>query len=216
MSEHLQIELDGLRASLSDLGQQVLQSLSDAIRSLRDCDLMLAESVIGRDARIDRSEVDIERKCQHLLTLEQPVASDLRYIMSVLKINMDLERMADQAANIAIQVTYLLPCSGPCQSLPERLDQQCDKVIEIVRLCLEALSTCGTETARKVIACDDEVDDLHRQMYAWVTKGILADPQQTQKRICYEWHCRDFVFTKPLRRQRVVGTVWLFPPGFPR
>jgi phosphate transport system protein len=185
MSEHFQKELDGLRADLSDLGQQVLRSLRDAVGSLRESDLMLAEAVIGRDARIDRTEVDIEKKCQHILTLEQPVAGDLRYIMSVLKINMDLERMADQAANIATQVTYLLPCSGPCGSPPERLDRQCDKVVEMVRDCLEALSTCSTDTARKVMACDDEVDELHRQMYAWVTEAEAPDVQKTREKICY-------------------------------
>jgi len=184
MSVHFQKELESLQTAVSRLAGQVLISLKDAVKALKESDLMLGESVIGRDARIDRMEIAVEKSCQHLLTLQQPVAGDLRYIMSVLKINMDLERMADQAANVAAQVTYLLSCSPPCQQLPRELSRQSDLVIAMVRDGLKALTGSDVELARKVIGADDEVDSIHRGMHAQVAGGITANPDRAEEMIC--------------------------------
>jgi len=184
MTVHFQKELESLQTAVSRLSRQVLVSLEDAVKALKTSDLMLGESVIGRDARIDRMEVNVERSCQHLLTLEQPVASDLRYIMSVIKINIDLERMADQAANVATQVTYMLSCSPPCEHLPVELSDQSDLVISMVRHALKALTDSDVELARKVMAADDQVDAIHRQMHVQVTEGVTSYPDRAEEMIC--------------------------------
>jgi len=185
MSDFFERELEELRTILVDLASQVLQSLLDAVKALKVGDLMLAESVIGRDARIDRVEIDVEKKCQHILTLDQPVAGDLRYVMSVLKINMDLERMADQAAHVAAQVTYLLSCTPSCGPLPGDLQCQSDLVIQMVRDGLDALTRSDADLARQVIAADDDVDRIHREMHTRVTDAIVADPARAGEMICH-------------------------------
>ena len=185
MSDHFDKELESLRQMLVDLASQVLQSLLDAVKALKVGDLMLAESVIGRDARIDRAEINVEKKCQHILTLDQPVAGDLRYVMSVLKINMNLERMADQAAHIATQVTYLLSCTPSCQPLPDELQNQSGLVIQMVRDGLDALADSDVDRARKVMAADDDVDRIHRGMHARVAEAITTNPGRVEEMICH-------------------------------
>jgi len=185
MTVHFQKELESLRRAVANLASQVLRSLQDAVKSLKESDLMLGESVIGRDARIDRMEINVEKICQRLLTLEQPVASDLRYIMSVLKINMDMERMADQAANVATQVTYLLSYTPQYESLPDELDRQSDLVILMVQDSLEALMKSDVDLARKVIDADDEVDQIHRSMHTIVTDGVGANPDRAEEMVCH-------------------------------
>ena len=185
MTQRLQKELDKLRGMLRRLGEQVVESLSDALHALRTSDLQEADAVIGRDSRIDRAEIDVEKECQHILTLLQPVAADLRYVMSVLKINADLERIADQAANIATQVTFLMEaCGGRIQPLDGLVDQAAG-VLQMVTDAAAALDRLDEALARGVIARDDEIDRFHRAMHGRVEQAVVADPRRAQEMICY-------------------------------
>src|SRR5215470_7855233 len=107
MAKQLPRQLDGLKQKILFVGTLVEEAITIAISALINRDRNLANGVIEADAEIDRMEVDVEEECLKILALYQPVASDLRFVVAVLKINNDLERMGDLARNIAKRVVYL-------------------------------------------------------------------------------------------------------------
>ncbi len=107
MSLHLQRDLDRLKERLLSLSALVEEAIDKAIQSLVHRRAELAEEVKHGDSEIDRIEVEIEEDCLKILALHQPVAVDLRFLVAVLKVNNDLERMGDLAVNIAKRAAYL-------------------------------------------------------------------------------------------------------------
>ena len=101
MTMHMQRELEKLKKMILALSAVVEEAVQESVLSLEKRDVPLAEKVIASDEQVDQMEVDLEEECLKILALHQPVAIDLRFIISVLKINNDLERIADLAANIA-------------------------------------------------------------------------------------------------------------------
>ncbi|HSG29869.1 MAG TPA: PhoU domain-containing protein, partial [Candidatus Krumholzibacterium sp.] len=99
MSKHIRIEIDNLKKAILTLGAAVEESLNKAVKALEDRDVALAGEVIDGDPDIDRMEVELEEDCLKVLALHQPVAIDLRLIISILKINSDLERVGDLSVN---------------------------------------------------------------------------------------------------------------------
>ena len=115
---HLQRQIETLKQKILFVGTLVEEAIAKAISALMNRDRNLARSVIDEDAEIDRMEVDVEEECLKTLALYQPVAADLRFVVAVLKINNDLERMGDLAKNIAKRVMFLTQC--------ERIDLPAD------------------------------------------------------------------------------------------
>ena len=107
MSKHLQRQIEALKQKILLVGTIVEDAIAKAISALVNRNGDLARNVIEADAEIDRMEVDVEEECLKVLALYQPVAADLRFVVAVLKINNDLERMGDLARNIAKRVAYL-------------------------------------------------------------------------------------------------------------
>jgi phosphate transport system protein len=107
MAKHLQREIADLKKQILALSALVEEAVSRAVRSITDRDVALAESIITQDAVVDRKEVEIEEECLKVLALHQPVAVDLRFIIAVLKMDNDLERIGDLAVNIAEQAIPL-------------------------------------------------------------------------------------------------------------
>jgi phosphate transport system protein len=124
---------------------------------------------------IDQMEVDLEEDCLKLLALYQPVASDLRYIIAVLKINNDLERIADLAVNICERAEFL----ATQKNLPIPFDftAMSEKTKSMVKRSLDALVNLDATLATEVRMCDDEVDDLHRDMYTKFEDEVRKNPQ---------------------------------------
>ena len=108
MSAHLQKEVEKLKKKLLSLSAIVEDTVFQVVRSLKERDAIAAQAVIDRDTEIDDREVDIEEECQKILALHQPVAMDLRFIITVLKINAELERIGDATVNIAERVLFLV------------------------------------------------------------------------------------------------------------
>ena len=108
MRVHLQKEIGKLNRQILTLSTDVEEDVRAAVRSLEERDEALARSVIERENATNALEVDVEEECLKILALHQPVAADLRYIIAVLKINQDLERIADHATNIAEDLIYLV------------------------------------------------------------------------------------------------------------
>jgi len=176
MSVHLQREIERLKKKIILLGGEVEESLQKAVRSLRNRDLALARAVIENDAAIDRAEVEFEEECLKILALDQPVAMDLRFVVAVLKINNDLERIADMAVNMADRALDL--SQGKRPPFPAQLTMMVDAAQSMLKRSLDALVNMNTALAWDVIRDDDLLDALHAQMYQYVQDAIRSDLDQ--------------------------------------
>jgi len=174
MRVHLQRDVEKLKRQLLEMSAEVEGDLRMAVRAVEDRDEALARNVITREARIDRMEVDVEEDCLKILALHQPVAADLRYIVSVLKINQDLERIGDLAVHIAEGSLYL--CGQPLINTPFRLGEMADKAQAMLRKVLDAFVSMDSGAAREVCAADGEIDEINRETARQVRKAVAHDP----------------------------------------
>jgi phosphate transport system protein len=138
----------------------------------------MAQSVIESDVDVDSEEVEIEEECLKLLALYQPVAVDLRFIVAVLKINNDLERIGDLAVNIA-QRSLTLASQQPIE-IGFDLSGMAEKARGMLRKSLDSLVKMDTSLAREVCAEDEEVDEMNRRMYDLVKKQVVKAPDRVQ------------------------------------
>ncbi|MCU0611243.1 MAG: phosphate signaling complex protein PhoU [Candidatus Eisenbacteria bacterium] len=175
MGMHLQREIELLKKQITALSTVVEESVRKAVRSIENRDAALAEAVIKGDSAIDEQEVRVEEECLKILALHQPVAIDLRFIIAALKINNDLERMGDLAVNIAERTVFL--CQREPIQAPFAFDDMWGKTLVMLRESLDALFEMDTGLARKVLASDDEVDEINRQMYRKIGRHLerIAD-----------------------------------------
>ncbi|MBD3380898.1 MAG: phosphate signaling complex protein PhoU [candidate division Zixibacteria bacterium] len=171
MSVHLHREITSLKKSILSLSAMVEEKVWKSVRALTDRDENLAKSVIEADIEIDKMEVRIEEDCLKILALHQPVAIDLRFIVAVLKINNDLERIGDLAVNIAIRCVALANMSRV--DPPPDFQIMAKKTKEMLKKSLDALVNMDTELAMKVREADDEVDEINRLMYEHI-KGLIS------------------------------------------
>lgn len=174
MSIHLQRDLDNLRKDILRLGSLVRESTLKSIELFNTQALSLAEEVNTLELHINELEVEIEENCLKILALHQPVAIDLRFIVVVMKVNNDLERMGDQAVNIAKRVTSLMKEESHTFELP--LDAMTDTVQDMVALSLEALVNQDPNLARRVVQIDDLLDDLNTKNYQALRAGVEETP----------------------------------------
>jgi phosphate transport system protein len=174
MSIHLQRDLDNLRKDILRLGSLVRESTLKSIELFNTQTLSLAEEVNTLELHINELEVEIEENCLKILALHQPVAIDLRFIVVVMKVNNDLERMGDQAVNIATRVTSLMKEESHTFELP--LDAMTDTVQDMVALSLEALVNQDPDLARRVVQIDDLLDDLNAKNYQALRAGVEETP----------------------------------------
>jgi phosphate transport system protein len=163
MTKHLHHDLDYLKKEIFGIASMVEDSINKALLAVMDRRKDLAEEVIREDDQIDQREVQIEEQCLKVLALHQPVAVDLRFIITVLKVNNDLERMGDLAVNIAERAAFL--STQPQLNAAVDFPAMADGVRAMVRDSLDALTNMDTGLAWKVIAMDDEIDDTNRKMF---------------------------------------------------
>jgi phosphate transport system protein len=178
MRVHLQREIERLKQQILALGAEVESDVRTAVRVVEARDASLADLVVRHEARINEMEVDVEEECLKLLALHQPVASDLRYIITVLKINQDLERIGDLAVHIAERGTFL--CGRSCIDVPFRLGEMADKAQRMLSEVLDAFVNLSDASARKVCASDTEVDDINRQIFDQVMLAVERKPHNLE------------------------------------
>lgn len=176
MAKHLQREIENLKKKLLALGATVETSVRDATLSIGKQDADLAQKIIENDINIDKTEVEVEEDCLKILALHQPVAIDLRFIVTVLKINNDLERIGDLAVNIAERAVFL--ASQPKVNIPIDLVDMAHHAQSMLKESLDALINHDAKLAHKVCASDDIVDGMNRQMYLKAQEAILKNPEQ--------------------------------------
>jgi len=178
MTVHMKREIDRLKQMLMSLCEVVEENLRRAVESIRQRDATLAKTVIETDIKIDQMEVDMEEECLKILALYQPVAIDLRFIITALKINNDLERIGDLAVNLAEHSTFL---AGHQQTdVPFDFDEMTEKTELMLRKSLDALVKMDSKLAYEVCADDDEIDAMDRQMQLTLQKAVHTHPEQTE------------------------------------
>jgi phosphate transport system protein len=184
MKIHLQRELDALRKRVFHLCSLVEDNLSLAIRTVQHPDEGLLETIRQRDREIDELEVHVEEECLKILALYHPVAADLRYLVSVLKLNADIERIGDLAVNIAGATRRLGDTDMPV-AVGDKLNVLAAKSRAMLRLSLEALMDLDTVRARAVLAADDEVDRLYHELSAMLQEQMAGSPREANAVFCW-------------------------------
>jgi phosphate transport system protein len=174
MERKFEEELEEIKQCLLSLGSKVERNLGDAIMALVERDPALAGDVMSRDPLVDLAEIQLDEHCLYVLARRQPVARDLRFIATTLKIVKDLERVGDMASDIAEHVLALLryPAVRPFPEIPEmaRLAQQ------MLKRALDAFVRHDPQLARAVIADDDKVDEMHVRIWDALVGLMSEDP----------------------------------------
>jgi phosphate transport system protein len=176
--KHLERDLEQLHRHILALSASVEETIDKAGRALRERRSDLADQVLAGDDDIDRRDVEIEEECLKMLALHQPVAIDLRRIATVLKINSDLERIGDLAANIAERAKFLIDHAG--FPIPAKLERMIELATMMVRGALDAFVNLDAKAARRICTLDDEVDrynrDIIEELYQAMRKNTDVIP----------------------------------------
>lgn len=174
----LQKEIEKIKKHILALGAVVEEQVEVAVQAVEEHSEALAQKVIDADAEVDEREVDLEEECLKLLALYQPVANDLRFIVSVIKINSDLERIGDLAVNIAERAAFL--STQKRIPIPFDFAGMANRVKMMLRKSLDSLVNTDLGMAFEVWKADDEVDSINREMYSQVGTYIQKEPDQIQ------------------------------------
>lgn len=178
MTKHIQRQTEVLKQKILYVGTLVEEAIAKAIAALINRDAALAKKVMEADNDIDRMEVDVEEECLKILALYQPVAADLRFVVAVLKINNDLERMGDLAQNIAKRVVYLSKADP--MDLPIDFRSMAAKAQVMVKQSLDALVNSDATLALQVRGEDDEVDRARQQIRDQIMEAIRKHPGRVE------------------------------------
>lgn len=171
--------LDGLKERLLVMAGLVEQAITRATAAYADRDIELCDLVLMSEPAINRMEREVDQLALDLLAMEQPMAVDLRFILAVIRINADLERVGDQAVNIANRVKEL----GTLQStdIPVDIPKLAQLSSAMVRKALQAFIEADAELARSVLTLDDQVDDMNRNAHHSLSKYIQEHPDCTSQ-----------------------------------
>lgn len=181
MALHLRREIENLKKEILTLGAMVESAVQEATAAIAERDEAMARRIIDNDIRIDEMELQVEEGCLKVLALHQPVAIDLRFIIAVLKINNNLERVGDLAVNIAERAAFL--ATQPPVSVSLDFQTMARKAQAMLKKSIDALVNLSVSQAREVLAGDDEIDAMNRQMYVVIQQAIGVRLEQTESLI---------------------------------
>jgi phosphate transport system protein len=171
---NFQQQLAALKDKLLAMAALSQQALSLSLEAYLTEDMSLCEHVKEIEAAINAAERDVDEMAYDLLAKEQPMAIDLRFILSVIKINGDLERIGDQATNIASRTQFLH--DSPKISLPIDIPDMGEKVGVMIRRAIQSLLEADAKLAESVLAMDDEIDDMNRDVQAELVEVMQQHP----------------------------------------
>jgi len=170
MTKQFQREIEKLKKLILSLGAMVEEEVRMAIKAIELKDAGIAKKIINDDHNIDEMEVEIEEECLKVLALHQPVAVDLRFLIAVIKINNDLERIGDEAVNIAERVESL--AKRKTAGFTYDYSEMAEKAEDMLKKSLDALVNLDVDLAFKVLIKDDEVDDIQKNVYQLTKQAI--------------------------------------------
>ena len=175
MSKHLQNDLEKLKKNILAIGGLVEEAVENATQAFFTRDIELAKKVIEQDRDVDQQEVDVEEECLKILALYQPVAEDLRFIASTIKVNGDLERMGDYCVKIAKR-TLSLSKEVPIDT-PPQIQTMIQLAKSMVRESLNAFARKDASQSRELCVRDDEVDLLMKETIRLLRKNMQEEPK---------------------------------------
>ena len=177
MERHFEVELQAIREKLLAMGSLAEAMIQKSVRALVDRDEALVQVVLAHEEEMDLLCIEVDDRCFTRLALQQPMASDLRFLVASIKINSDLERMADQAVSIALRAQALIrepqvkPQVKPLIDIP----RMAVLAQEMVQKSLDAFVRRDPDLAKKVIESDDEVDSLRDQVFRELLVYMMGD-----------------------------------------
>lgn len=174
MARYLIRELDKIKKKILSLGALVEERVRMTSAAVENRDAVIARKIVDTDWEIDEMEVEVEEECLKILALHQPVAVDLRFIVTAIKINNDLERIGDQAVNIAERV--LIIAKRPEMDFVFDYAPMAEKTETMLKMSLDALVNMDVDLAFKVITMDDEVDAIKTLAYDRIKAAIKENP----------------------------------------
>jgi phosphate transport system protein len=174
MPKRLQKELENIKKRILSLGGMVEERLRMANKAIESRDRTLANQIVKTDYEIDELEVEVEEECMKNLKINQHVAVDLRFLVAVIKINNDLERIGDQAVNIAQRVENI--SKRPRVDLSLDYEQMAEKAASMLRMSLDSLVNLDLDLAFQVLTLDDDVDHMAREVYDYIKGEIRKKP----------------------------------------
>lgn len=183
MTKHFQRDIERLNRQILSLSAVVEEMIDKATQALVERQVDVAEQVIAADSDVDEQEVDIENDCLKLLALYQPVASDLRRVVTVVKVNNDLERIADLAVNVSERSLALQ--AFPAFAIPEAMEQMANLAAAMVRNAMDAFVRVDADVAHQVIAGDEEIDALNVDVIQQLTDFMKQDASHIEPAL----HC---------------------------
>ena len=172
MARHFQRELAKIKRMILSLGAMVEARVRDTREAIESFDADVAEKIIKSDYEIDEMEVEVEEECLKIMALHQPVAVDLRFLVAVVKINNDLERIGDQAVNVAERIQTITKQDKTGFVFDYTV--MAEKTETMLEMSLDALVNFDIDTALKVLTLDDEVDEIKDEAYRLI-KGALRE-----------------------------------------
>ena len=167
--------LRDIQDELLAMGGMVEKAISLSVEALKKRNLKLASQVIADDQKINEKRFEIEETCIQLIATQQPMAGDLRTIISVLNIITELERIGDHAEGIA-KIVVMIGDEPPLKPLID-IPRMADKTIDMLRRSLDAFLRCDENIARQIAAEDDEVDQLYDQVFRELISFMVEDPK---------------------------------------
>ncbi|HET6371135.1 MAG TPA: phosphate signaling complex protein PhoU [Nitrospiria bacterium] len=181
MQRHFDEELKNLKEKILRMGAMVEEQIANAIKSLVDRNSDLARQVISNDHRVNAMDVEIDEDCLRLIALHQPMAGDLRFLTTAMKISTELERMSDLAENVSERAIELNeePQIKPYIDIP----RMAVHTQRMVKESLDAFVNRDVDLARKVCADDDFVDDLNHQIFRELLSFMIEDPHAISRAI---------------------------------
>ena len=174
MSKHLERDIHALHQRLMSLFGIVEKMIDKAVLALCEKHVELAKEVIATDALVNATEVEIEEDCLKILALHQPFAGDLRRITTVMKINVELERMADLSCNIAERAECMH--QHPFFPMPDQLPSMVNEAKKMIRVALDSFVESDANLARHVITLDAEVDRYNLEIISELKSLMRQDP----------------------------------------
>jgi phosphate transport system protein len=163
-------ELDKIKKEISSLGTIVEDRFKNAVYAVQTNNLELARSIIDTDHEIDEREIEIEEECLKVLALYQPVATDLRLIVAIIKINNDLERIADLAKSISRRLTSA--SKSPAGNFAYDYTYMAQKVGKMLKMSLDAIVGKDVDMAHQVIGMDEDVNTMRNDAYVYMKKSV--------------------------------------------
>ena len=182
-------QLEQLQDDLLALGSMVEKATAKAVEALKTRDLAMSEQVVREDDAIDDKRREIEDRVIDLIAVQQPVASDLRLLITTIHVSMELERIGDYAEGIG-KISLRMGNEPPVKPLVD-IPRMAQKASAMLRDALDALVKHDTEKAYQVLADDDEVDDLYTQVYRELLVLMLQDPKIIQRGTYLLWTAHD-------------------------